>query len=221
MLNWQLMKTPFSFSPQLDAEENESFSPCFFCNHNFLTPPEISSVSFYRCFMLMLPHHLIYLLQSPTWHHQGALSSLNLCINAAWPTCNFHCFELLQMLSIKVCIPLHFLRANSLFLFHILKLTTHFPAATVILPKGGSLMFWEKHYFKYAETVILVHVQFLITVSAKQFQQLFQQDFKSMVPLQARTSLQVLHFLPVTDHPHLSSSTDKNVPTHWKKENKV
>lgn len=89
-----------------------------------------------------------------------------------------------------------------------------------ILPKEGSLMFWKKCYFKYAETVILVRVQFFITVSAKQFQQLFQQDFKSMVPIQARTSLQVLHFLPVTD-PHLSSSTDKNVPTHWKKENKV
>lgn len=220
MLNWQLMKTPLSFSPRLEAEENESFSPWLFCNHNF---PHTTWN--FKCFFLQVVHADAstppYLLPSVSYMTSSRSTQQ---FEFMYQCCTVYLqLPLLWITGAqyqKVCIPLHFIRANNLFLFHIWKLTTYFPTAMFILPKEGSLMFWKKCYFKYAETVILVHVQFFITVSAKQFQQLFQQDFKSMVPIQARTSLQVLHFLPVTD-PHLSSSTDKNVPTHWKKENKV
>lgn len=101
MLNWQLMKTPLSFSPWLDGEENESFSPCLFCNHNF--PHATWNFKYFFLQVLHVdtstPPHLLLLISYVT--PQEALISLNLCINAAWPTCNFHCFELLQMLSIK------------------------------------------------------------------------------------------------------------------------
>lgn len=52
-------------------------------------------------------------------------------------------------------------------LFRVLKLITHFPNVT-ILPSESSFMCWEKHYVKYAETRILVYMQFLKIVCTKQ-----------------------------------------------------
>jgi len=46
-----------------------------------------------------------------------------------------------------------------------LKLNTDFHNIAATLPTEGSSMFWERHYFTYAETVILVHMQFLKMVS--------------------------------------------------------
>lgn len=147
MLNWQLMKTPLSFSPRLEAEENESFSPWLFCNHNF---PHTTWN--FKCFFLQVVHADAstppYLLPSVSYMTSSRSTQQ---FEFMYQCCTVYLqLPLLWITGAqyqKVCIPLHFIRANNLFLFSYMEAHHLFPYCYVYPSQRGQFDVLEKVLF--------------------------------------------------------------------------
>lgn len=129
MLKLQPIKPQF-LSPSLNTDSNASFRPCLFCNHDLPHDTWISFLQVFHVYASIPPSpNLLPPISWMTPPSKSRLIGLNVypfCFLPIFtePTCQFHCFELLQIFSISksVC-PYDILKHQILSgFFHVLKL---------------------------------------------------------------------------------------------------